>query len=77
LSLAVQLLLFIPELQLQSDWSKKWFEILKKILFRHPHVPVKKEEQLPLHQINLGQSKAESLERLDTGVPCPMFVLWT
>ncbi len=44
LSLAIQLLLFIPQLQLQSDWGEEWLQMFEEIFFRHANVPVKKEQ---------------------------------
>jgi hypothetical protein len=44
LSLAIQLLLFIPQLLLQSDWSEEWLQMFKEVFFRHANVPVKKEQ---------------------------------
>jgi hypothetical protein len=44
LSLAVQLLLFVPQFKLQSDWAEEWLQMFKEILFRHAHVPVEKKQ---------------------------------
>ena len=41
--MAIQLLLFILQLELQSDWGEEWLQMLEKVLFRHTHVPIEKK----------------------------------
>ena len=49
LSLAVQLLFFVPQLQLQPDGAEEWLQLIEEVLFCNANVPIKKEQQLPLH----------------------------
>lgn len=39
-------------------------------------IPVEKEKQLLLHQIDLGDRETEALVAANSGVPGPVLVLW-
>ena len=77
LSLAVQFLLFVSQLKLQSNRCKEGLEVVEKILLAHSAVPVQQVQQLSFHQVDLSQRKAEAIITFHACVSSPMLVLRT
>lgn len=79
LLLPLSVLLGFPGLfacfETEPDRLQKGLQVYQQILLGDAGVPVQQEEELPLHQIDLGHGKPEAIEALDGGIPSPMLVL--
>lgn len=63
------------DFHVETDRSEERLEMLQQVLLGHPSVEVQEIQELPLHQIHLGQSESKAIESLDRCISCPMFVL--
>jgi hypothetical protein len=59
-----------------TDWGQEGLQMLIKIIWADPQVPVQEEEHLLLHEVDLCDGKAEVREATDGCVSCPVLVLW-
>lgn len=82
LLLASVLLLLLDEPGLLSlarlpdtDGCKEGLKVVVKVLGVNAEVPVKKEEQLLLHEVDLGDGEAEVVVTANSAVASPVLVL--
>jgi hypothetical protein len=77
LSLAVEFFGFTLEFNLESDGRQERLEVGEQVILCDSQIKVKQEQQLSLHQIDLGQGESEAFKTLYRCVSRPVFVLWT
>jgi hypothetical protein len=61
----------------KAERLEEGIQLAIQVLFGDPQLPLKKKEQLLLHQVHLGSVESEAIHlRGDVGVVGPMLVLW-
>lgn len=75
LSLAVELVLLVLKLELESNGCQEGLEVIEEVLLRHSAVEVEEVQHLSFHQIDFSQAKREPIVSLHCSVSCPVFVL--
>jgi len=66
------LLLVLP----YSDRSQEGLEVFIQVFIGNSQVPVEKEEELLLHEVDFAVGEAKVLEARHIGVTSPVLVLW-
>ena len=55
--------------------DEKGLEVGEEVLLGDAQVPIKQEEELAFHEVDLREGEAEAFESLHCGVTSPVFVL--
>lgn len=68
-------LLCLPDL-VRADGREERVEVFIEVLWVDPQIPVEEEEQLLLHEVDLGDGESKVFVAADAGVASPVLVLW-
>lgn len=60
---------------LKADGGEEGLKVGEEILSSDSQIPVEKEEELLLHEVNFCNGEAETLEALHRRIPSPVFIL--
>ena len=58
-----------------ADGGKERLEVAEKVGFGHVEIPVKKAEELLLHEVDFGDAETKAVVAADGGVASPVLVL--
>lgn len=76
--LLVSLLLIVfLDLEPTTNRTQERLQMREQFILRNTSLPIKQEEQLPLHKVHFGEREPEPIIPLDDRIPCPVLVLGT
>lgn len=70
-------LLMFLDLEPATNRTQERLQVREQFILRNTSLPIKQEEQLPLHKVHFGEREPEPIIPLDDRIPRPVLVLGT